>query len=169
MQFTGVEQALKTNDKLDDLIALQGGAQLTQAVNYIGKTVSADSVTVNLQNGSATLTYDLAAAASDASVLIFDEAGTAVRTMAGPTSFGHHEILWDGTDNNGSPVSDGTYGFLVTAVDDQQNPVALVQGINGRVTGVKQDEREIILQVGDIELRLEDVLSVGLADETDGA
>ncbi|MHC4984186.1 MAG: flagellar hook assembly protein FlgD, partial [Planctomycetota bacterium] len=43
VQFTNVEQSIKTNSKLDQLIALQGANQLTAALDYIGKTVDVDS------------------------------------------------------------------------------------------------------------------------------
>ena len=39
VEFTNVEQAIKTNDKLDQLVALQGAGILTGALDYIGKQV----------------------------------------------------------------------------------------------------------------------------------
>ena len=59
VEFTGVEQAISTNKKLDSLISLQTDMQLNNAVGYIGKTVSADSIMLMLQDGQSTITYDL--------------------------------------------------------------------------------------------------------------
>jgi len=166
VQFTGVELSLKTNDKLDDLIALQGGNQLTQAVNFVGKTISADSLTLNLENGQATMTYDLSASANSASIVVLNEAGTVVKSFSAPTDFGHHEITWDGTDNDGNPVADGAYGFLISAVDAENTQVPLVQGTKGRVTSIKQDGKDTVLMLGDLEINLKDVLSIGLAENS---
>ena len=164
VQFTGVEQSLKTNDKLDELIALQGGSQLNQAVNFVGKTISADSLAVNLENGQATMTYDLTASANNASILVLNEAGTVVKSFSTPTGIGHHEITWDGTDNDGNPVADGIYGFLVSAVDADDAQVPLVQGIKGRVTSVKQDGDNTILMLGKVEINLKDAKTIGLTE-----
>lgn len=168
VQFTGVEQTLKTNDKLDDLIALQSSNQLNQAVNFVGKTISADSLVFNLEDGEATLTYDLSEDAKSASILILNEAGAVVKSLTVPTDFGHHEISWDGTDSNGATVSDGAYGFLVSAVDEDGGEVPLVQGTKGRVTSIKQDGDSTILMLGDVEVNLKNVLSIGL-DESGSA
>ena len=165
VQFTGVEQSLKTNDKLDDLIALQGDNQLNQAVHLVGKTIAADSLVLNLEDGQATMTYELSASANNASVVVLNEAGTIVKSFSAPTDFGHHEINWDGTDNNGNPVADGIYGFLVSAVDAENAQIPLVQGIKGRVTSVKRDGEDTVLMLGDVEINLKDARSIGLADD----
>ena len=90
VQFTGVEQSLKTNDKLDDLIALQGNSQLNQAVNLVGKTIATDSLVLNLEDGQATMTYELSAGANSASVVVLNEAGAVVKSFSAPTDIGHH-------------------------------------------------------------------------------
>src|SRR5262249_25107311 len=46
--FTGVEQQINSNKKLDQLIALNQGDQMTSAVNFIGTQVEAVSTGVNL-------------------------------------------------------------------------------------------------------------------------
>ena len=160
VEFTGVEQAIATNDKLDALIALQNSTQLNDAVSYIGKTVSADSIILMLQDGQSTVTYDLGANADEANVLIIDELGETVRTLSGGTDVGHHEVVWDGLDDNGDPLDDGLYGFLVTAVDTDGNPVPLVQGTAGEVTGVKVVDGDVVLEVGELELKLREILAI---------
>ena len=160
VEFTGVEQAIATNDKLEELIALQSSAQLTDAVDYIGKTVSADSIILMLQGGESTITYSLGANAAQTSILVIDELGNTVRTLSGETSVGDHEIVWDGLDENGNSLEDGLYGFLVTAIDADDNPVPLIQGTSGQVTGVKNVDGEIILEIGELELNLNEILAI---------
>lgn len=160
VEFTSVEQAMSTNKKLDALIALQNGMQLNDAVGYIGKTVGADGIILMLQGGESKITYDLGANAAKANILIIDEQGNTVRTLEADTDVGHHEIVWDGLDDDGDPLEDGLYGFLVTAIDSDDNPVPLVQGTQGQVTGVKLVDGEVVLEVGDLEVPITDVLTI---------
>ena len=160
VQFTGVEQAINTNKKLDNLISLQNDKQLNDAVGYIDKNVGADGIVLMLQDGQSTLTYDLGGNAAKANVLIIDEQGNTVRTLQGDTEVGHHELVWDGLDENGNQMPDGLYGFLVTAVDTDNKSVPLVQGTVGKVTGVKMVDGEVTLEIGELEIALSDVLSI---------
>ena len=160
VEFTGVEQAISTNKKLDQLISLQTDLQLNNAVGYIGKTVSADSIILMLQNGQSTITYDLGANAAQTNILIIDELGNTVRTIPGETTFGHHELTWDGLDDDGDPLPDGLYGFLVTSIDAENKPVPLVQGTSGQVTGAKLVDGEVILEIGELEIALTEVLAI---------
>jgi len=160
VEFTGVEQAMSTNKKLDQLISLQNDTQLTDAVGFIGKTVATDSIILMLQGGESTISYDLGGNAAQANVLIIDELGNTVRTIPAPTEVGHHEIVWDGLDDDGDPLEDGLYGFLVTAIDGDNSPVPLVQGTAGQVTGVKLVDGVVTLEIGELEVALSDVLAI---------
>ncbi|MEO3429419.1 flagellar hook capping FlgD N-terminal domain-containing protein [Pelagibius sp. CAU 1746] len=160
VEFTGVEQAISTNKKLDSLIALQSEMQLNDAVSYIGKTVGADGIILMLQDGQSTITYDLGANAAEANILVIDELGNTVRTLQADTEVGHHEVVWDGLDDDGDPLEDGLYGFLVTAIDSSDKPVPLVQGTKGRVTGVKLVNDEVVLEIDELEVALNDILTI---------
>lgn len=160
VEFTGVEQAIKTNQKLEQLINLQTDMQLNDAVGYMGKRVGADGIILMLQDRESTVTYDLGGNAKEVNILIIDEQGNTVRTLKGETGVGHHEITWDGLDEDGDQLDDGLYGFLVTAIDADKKPVPLVQGTVGRVTGVKLVDGVVTLEVGELEIALADVLSI---------
>jgi flagellar basal-body rod modification protein FlgD len=160
VEFTGVEQAISTNQKLEQLIALQTDTQLTDAVGFIGKTVDSDGIILMLQDGEAKITYDLGANADKANILIIDELGKTVRTLSVDTGVGHHEVEWDGLDDDGEPLDDGLYGFLVTAIDADEVPVPLVQGTSGKVSGVKMVDGVVTLEIGELEVALSDVLGI---------
>src|ERR1700760_3589524 len=59
VEFAGVEQQLKSNDQLSTLVSLQQTAQNTQALGFVGQTVSVDGSTQNLTNGSAAWTFNV--------------------------------------------------------------------------------------------------------------
>src|SRR6201991_2034623 len=54
VQFAGVEQQLKTNDSLSQLVTLQQTTQATQALGFVGKTALVDGTTATMTNSSAT-------------------------------------------------------------------------------------------------------------------
>ena len=166
VQFSGVEQAIATNDKLDDLIALQGGNQLSSAVSYIGKNVKADSDLIVLQNGTATLLYGLEGSAASTTINIVNDAGQTVRSLAGNTTPGLHELVWDGLDENGQPLPDGTYGLVVNALDANDGPVSVATGTSGRVTGVETQDGDVFLKLGDLLIPLTRVFAVDEIEET---
>ncbi len=166
VQFTNVEQAIKTNSKLDQLIALQGTNLLTGALDYIGKTVEIDSVVLNLSGDAVPITYDLAANAQEATIEILDETGKTVRTLAAETAVGRHELVWDGKDDFGNDLPDGLYGVVVSALDAEGQSIALTQGTIGRVTGIEVIDGEVILAVGELEVSLSRVRAVRTDDAT---
>ncbi len=160
VQFSSVEQSIKTNSKLDELIALQGNSQLTGALGYIGKTVAADSPGLHLSGGSAGLTYDLSANADQTTIEILDPSGRTVRTLSGASAAGHHELLWDGKDNLGNDLPDGLYSARVSATDGNGASLLAAQGTIGRVTGIELENGEVVLSIGPLKVTLGQVTAI---------
>lgn len=167
VEFTNVEQAIKTNDKLDQLIAMQGAGILTGALDYIGKKVEFGGTELNLADGEATVVYDLQSNAQGTTIEIRDENGITVRTLTGPTDAGKHEIVWDGKDSHGNTLADGIYEFEVSAEDADGQPIPLGQGSIGQVTGVDVVNGLIMLSVGDLSVSLSQITSVNGDDDED--
>ncbi len=158
--FTEVEQSIKTNDRLEQLIDLQLGNQLTSAAGYIGRSVEAESEFLSLDGGQATLTYGLSATAARTTIQIQDESGLVVRTLGGETEPGLHRLDWDGTDDGGSPLPDGVYRAVVSAVDGDDTPLSVAQGTLGRVTGVEIVDGQVVLSLNGLKIPIDKVVSV---------
>jgi flagellar basal-body rod modification protein FlgD len=154
VQFTNVEQSIKANAKLDQLIALQGANHLTAAMDYIGKTVEVDSVVLDLSDGAATMTYDLASNAEETTIEIIDEAGNTVRTLTVEGTAGRHEATWDGKDNSGADLPDGLYGFVVKAVDSEGRTLPVRQGTIGRVTAIEVIDGDVTVSIGQLQVSI---------------
>jgi flagellar basal-body rod modification protein FlgD len=148
VSFTGVEQQLATNSKLDDLINLQLGNQAIGALGFMNTSVEVASDQIWLGNGASTVTYDLSHAATQAQIVIRDQSGQIVRTASLPTQAGAHTFEWDGTDNGGGALPDGIYKIEVQAIDADNAPVAASTGFKGTVTGVELDGGDIALTIG---------------------
>src|ERR1700719_3181556 len=56
LEFAQVEQQLKSNDQLGTLVSLQQTAQATQALSFVGETVTVNSNSAQLANGQASWT-----------------------------------------------------------------------------------------------------------------
>src|SRR5690606_26085417 len=102
VQFTGVEQQLKTNDFLEALLLNTQSTARADAVSYIGKEVTASGKTAELKDGGAYWTYNAAANVANATVTIKNAAGSVVYTEAGSLNAGAGAFLWDGKGSDGN-------------------------------------------------------------------
>lgn len=160
VQFADVEQAINTNRKLDQLIGLQGGNQLTAALDYIGKDVAVEGPGINLEDGTATLTYQLAGRAQEVAITIRDAGGRPVKVLTASGEPGAQQVTWDGTDSAGDVLPDGLYDFSVTALDSRGDAVPSTQGTIGRVSGLELVEGEVVLSLGALQVPLSRVTAV---------
>lgn len=158
--FTGVEQQVKQNANLEEMITLQKNNVALGAVSYVGKAVDAAGNDFMLQDGAAELSYYMPGAAKTANLKIFDSVGKMVRQETADTTTGLHEFTWDGRDSAGNTLPDGQYRFEVTAVDAADEPLTVNHGFRGTVTGVEFDNGYAILSIGSVLVPLGDVTGV---------
>ena len=160
VQFTGVEQAIATNKKLDQIIDLQSSDQTSAAAALLGTTVEASGDSLWLADGHSEATYTLSRNATVTAITILDAQGKPVRVERGATTMGKHSFAWDGADNDGNALPSGVYSMQVTAVDGAGKTVEVVTGTVGRVTGVRIQDGETFLGIGDLEVPLGSVTSI---------
>ena len=116
-QFASLEQATETNERLTSLEATQAANLRAGFANLVGRTVVARTDTFESPLGSASLAVDLPTAARSVTVSITDESGRTVRTLElGAHDAGRTDFAWDGLDDNGVPVTPGTFRMSATAV-----------------------------------------------------
>ncbi len=160
VSFSGVEQAINTNTKLDDLIGLLSANQTAAAVGLLGTTVDAKGDSATLANGEARYIYGLSANAASTTIEIRNDQGQLVYTGGGEVAAGEYTFVWDGRDNNGVSQPDGVYSITVTAKDARGDPVETSTRITGRVTGVDTSSGKPVLTVNGVEVPMDDVVSV---------
>ena len=147
VQFSQVEQQLKSNDQLATLVSLQQSAQATQALNFVGNTVAVDGQTAQLKNGSASWSFNMAKPAT-ATVTITNSAGATVYTGSYTVQTGQQNFAWDGRDNGGTLQPDGTYKLSVVAKDANGDNVAVPTEVQGVVDSVDLTQNPPVLSVG---------------------
>lgn len=135
VQFSQVEQQMKSNDQLATLISLEKSAASTTALAYVGATVVVDGSTTALKNGSATWSFNVSKPAT-ATVTIKDSTGQTAYTGSFAVTPGTQDFRWDGRGNNGVQWPDGNYTMTVTAVDTSNQTVGISTEVQAVVDSV---------------------------------
>ncbi|GFK94370.1 Basal-body rod modification protein FlgD [Fundidesulfovibrio magnetotacticus] len=162
-QFSILEQMTNMNETLTSTLAAVNVQTATGAVSYIGKTVMAQGSTLSVEDGTASsATYTLDSDATGLKAYIYDEDGSVVRTVTiGDQTSGDHDFQWDGKDDDGETVDDGTYTLAIAGTDADGNDVVASTVISGLVSGVSVSSGTVMLSLKDgREVALANVTSV---------
>src|SRR5215470_18673989 len=130
VQFASVEQQMNMNTQLQTLVALQQTAQNSQALGFVGKTVTVNGSTAPLTNGKAQWTFNPPSPAT-ATFTVTDSTGQTVYTKTGTVQPGTQAFNWNGLDNSGRQWADGNYTLTITAVGADSKPVAIATNVTG--------------------------------------
>ncbi|MGC9954027.1 MAG: flagellar hook capping FlgD N-terminal domain-containing protein [Rhizomicrobium sp.] len=154
VMYSQVEQQIDTNTKLDSLISLGQNQSNSFAMSYLGKSVVLTNGEAALSSGAADWTYGLSSAAATTTLTVTDSSGKAVYTASGETAAGPHSFAWDGKDNNGNQLSDGTYTLSVTSAAQDGSTVTTSVASKGTVTGIDLSGSSPQLVIGTMEVPL---------------
>jgi len=159
VQFSGVEQQLKTNQFLEAMMTSTQNANNSQAVSYIGKIVTASGAKTELVNGAATWHFATDKAAS-ITATVRDKDGNVVYTKTGDVKQGESVFTWDGVGSDGRKRADGSYSVTIEGRDSDGKLVNVATQMTGEVTGVDFSGSEPVLIVGGARVNLSSILSV---------
>jgi len=113
--FSTLEQAQQTNALLQGLQTQNQAIFQAQAVSMIGKKVEVDGSGFNVQSGQASMNLYLPSAAT-VTVTVRDSSGNVVAVLPqGDLAAGKTVINWNGKDQAGNQLPDGSYKVEVTA------------------------------------------------------
>jgi flagellar basal-body rod modification protein FlgD len=150
-QYSSVEQLYGVNSTLTNIEnTLSSQNQQRDDLGYIGKTVKADDNTMTVNNGTVqTGSYSLDGS-GNVTIDVYDSQGQKVRTLyQGAEDKGEHAVNWDGRDDAGNMVGDGTYTFEITAQNGIGLTVPSNTYISGEVTGITYKNGQPYLMIGD--------------------
>jgi flagellar basal-body rod modification protein FlgD len=163
--FTGVEQQINTNARLDSLISVDKGTQLTAAANFIGDSVQAPSTQVNV-NGDGTASqigYTLPSTASAVTLTVTDSSGNVVSSGNAPANSGANVVTFNPINQStGNALPAGAYNVSIQALDQSGNPINnITTSIIGTVTNVSTNATSgTELSIGSVTVPLSSVTSV---------
>ena len=157
--FTGVEQQINMNQKLDNLVALGIGTAYSEAQSYIGQDVSYVSSEFSFTGAPSEIRYSLGSAAVESTISIYDESGSLVFSEAASKNAGATTFTWDGTTNSGGLAPAGTYEVRIDALDATGEGITTSTVVNGLVRGTESQNGQIFLLVGERAVALSNVLN----------
>jgi flagellar basal-body rod modification protein FlgD len=161
-QFSSLEQLQNVNIALGSIGSSQSILTNSQAVGFIGKTITAVGDTFQINNGrSQDLQFSLDRDAAGLFIKIYDGHGSFMRQIeVGPTPAGQQSINWDGRDYLNGSAPDGDYRFEVSAIDEYGNSVPVTQFASGLVEGVNFKDGQAYLRCGGREIPMGNVVQV---------
>lgn len=159
VEYSQVEQQIDTNNNLQSLITQGTNQSVAYATGYLGKTVTVTGGQGSLTGGQAQWTYNLAATATSTTLTISDANGKVVYSGTGQTAQGNNSFTWNGQDNNGNQLPDGTYTLAVKATAGDQTVTSTVTS-SGTVNEVNMNNGAPQLLIGSMEVPLTSISSV---------
>ncbi|KQT11794.1 flagellar hook capping protein [Methylobacterium sp. Leaf399] len=161
VQYAGVEQQLKSNDRLDSILSNAKSSSAASATGFIGQTVTADGRTAQLKDGAANWSLTPARAAKQATITISDAKGNVVATQTKALTAGAQTFAWDGRTSSGFSSANGTYSIKVDAVDATGAKVSVDTQLTGKVDAIDLTGTEPVLLVGASRLPVSSVRNIG--------
>lgn len=146
VQFSQVEQQIKTNTGLSNIMLQQENLVASGSLAFIGKAINF-SGNEPYFNGTdpVAIGYTLEGNAQSSKLYIKDEDGNVIRTMTANNAAGSYNAVWDGKDNSGQLVEKGKYKVTVDALDSNGDAVKTTTEVNRVVTGIEKTDTDIIL------------------------
>jgi flagellar basal-body rod modification protein FlgD len=161
VEFSGVEQQINTNSNLQTLIGQGTSSAGSNAVGYLGKTITVTNGNAALQSGSANWTYANATAATNTTLTVSNSSGQVVYTTAGDATVGQHSFAWNGEDSNGNTQADGVYTLTASSTASDGTAVTTAVASSGIVDEVNMTGTTPLLMIGPMGVPISSVSAVG--------
>lgn len=159
VQYSNVEQAIKSNQHLESLISMAQAGQASSYVSYLGSQVTASGASTVLSNGEAIWKATVPEAASGI-VEIRNSAGAKVYEGKVAFSSGANTFAWDGKAENGVALPDGAYTVSFQVSNAAGAKVTPATQISGKVDRVDLSSGNPFLEIGGVSIPVSSVTSV---------
>lgn len=147
-QMSTVSGIEKLNSAFQSMLAQSGSSQVLQSASLIGRTVLVPGSELTLKKGSdAALAVDMPQSADSVKITVTNAAGKTVRSFdLGALPQGVKTLSWDGLNDTGASVADGSYtvNVLATSGDAKVAASALTYA---SVTSVSQGASGVALSL----------------------
>src|SRR3984957_6755747 len=148
VEFASVEQQINMNTNLQTLVTLQQTAQDSQALAFVGQTVTVNGSNATLASGGqAQWTYNPTAPAP-ATFTVTTSTGQTVFSQSGTVQPGSQQFTWNGLSNNGQQNPAGNYTLSITATSATGQSVAVPTTVTGVVNSVDLTQNPPVLSIG---------------------
>lgn len=137
VQFSQVEQQIRTNEQLSGLVSQYQAASAGAALSYLGKDAIIEADQTYLAGGAANWAYRLPEAATSMTITVKDSSGrTVYQTTTAPRGAGEHLFTWDGKKTDGTTAADGVYRIVVEPQNADGAAITPTVNVRERIMGV---------------------------------
>ena len=160
-QFNTVDALGKMNNTLNQMMTNQASLNNLQAGSLIGKKIEAKGNTLSIQQGVVSGGAYQLAQPGNAIIQIFDSNGNLVQQMGpGYKDTSMQGIGWNGKNQQGRTLPDGTYTFKVLAADQKGQAVTATTYRVGTVDGVSFENGAAYFQMGGNKVSFSDIVAI---------
>lgn len=160
-QFTSLEQLYNINSGIEGLAKNQDPSANFQVLNFLGKTVAADSSKIYRVKGDKTheIRFNVMGdGVNSANVEVLDSTNRVVKSMKlGALKKGENNLVWNGLTEDGTASRAGEYRLRIEAKDNNGKKVAVQTSFSGKVSGVNFTPAGPVLMVGSQSIRLSEI------------
>ena len=162
-QFTQVQELMSIRQSLEAVYSGIAAVHDAGMADLLGSEVLAVGNQISMNGEPKDLHFQSSAALEDATLTIRDESGQIVRTLSlGALPEGEGSISWDGLDDNGNPVPDGTYNFSVVGVDETGATVQVQTLMQGIVSEMDYTSGSPMPSIDGVPVSLSDILKISI-------
>ncbi|MBL8546398.1 MAG: flagellar hook assembly protein FlgD [Hyphomonadaceae bacterium] len=137
VQFSQVEQQIRTNEQLEGLVGQYNAAAAGAALSYLGKDAIISADETYLASGAANWAYRLPEAATSMTVSVKDMQGrTVYESTTEARGAGEHLFTWDGTKSDGGTATDGVYQVVISAQNAAGTAITPTISVRETIMGV---------------------------------
>ncbi len=162
VQFSGVEQQIKTNDLLTKLSSSLSVSAGSLAVSYLGKTATATTNEAAIADNKAVWNYQMPANATSVAMKIYDSNNKLVYTGEGEKAAGSHSFEWNGKSSNGTQNKSGTFKLVIEAKNSSGVTLSPSITRSGTISYVDMSGSEPKVKIDGFNVELSSVTSVAL-------
>jgi flagellar basal-body rod modification protein FlgD len=161
VEFSQVEQQIKTNSQLSTMITNQTASEAISAQTMVGDTIQYTGNQAALENGDASFSYTLPSAAQSTTLSVLDANGNVVYSTTGKTAAGTYAFNWNGENNAGqAQTNGGIYTLQVTSTDSNGNAITATTTAVGTVTGVNVQNNVATFDVSGVEVPMSQLVNI---------
>ena len=148
-QFSQLEATTNMSGTLTNFVDSMSGNQITTSANLIGKKISVADGPAQLIGGKPVQgIVSLPTGAEGIKLEVFDSKGILVRTtLSGAQVAGDLNFAWDGQDEAGNTLPDGSYRYAVTAVSQGKTIKPTVSTLATVIGISQQPDKTMLLQI----------------------
>jgi flagellar basal-body rod modification protein FlgD len=139
VQFSQVEQQIRTNEQLEGLVGQYNAAAAGAALSYLGRDaiIEGDETYLAGDPAQANWAYRMPETATSMTIQVKDMQGRVVyETNTAARGAGEHLFTWDGKKTNGETAADGVYQVSIEATNADGEAITPTVSVRETIMGV---------------------------------